>query len=114
MYSNNRNSLSIIENTNRRARSPVPRGYNDNHLIYDQTIYSSPIMALPQGWSRHISTNGRPFYFNASLNISQWNVPLPEIPSVQERAALAQRINELEQLRNRITLEIEQLRNLEN
>ena len=43
-----RNSDSIIENTNRRVRSPVPR---DNHIIYDQTIYSAPIMELPQGWS---------------------------------------------------------------
>ena len=108
MYFRNDDS---IENTNRRVRSPVPR---DNHIIYDQTIYSAPIMELPQGWSRHISTNGRPFYFNASLNISQWNFPFPEIPSVQERVVLAQRINELEQLRNRITREIEQLRSREH
>ena len=79
------NSRSSIENTIRRARSPFPL---DNNLIYDQTIYSAPIMDLPQGWAIHISN---PFYFNTSLNISQLNVPLPEIP---------QRIHELEQLRN--------------
>lgn len=105
---------SIIENPSRRARSPVPRGYDDNDLILDPTIHSAPIIVLPEGWTRHISSNGRPFYFNALLNISQWNVPYPEMLSVQERTALAQRINELEQFRDRITSNINELERLRN
>ena len=103
-----------MENPSRRARSPVPRGYDDNDLIYDPKIHSAPIIQLPEGWTRHISSNRRPFYFNASLNISQWNIPYPEMLSVQERTALVQRINELEKLRDSITGEIDELELLRN
>lgn len=42
--------------------------------------------SIPSNWSRHISENGRPYYFNSITGQSQWNLlddaaeRIPRIP----------------------------------